>query len=62
MYLPSWVSQMVVAVHDDIKNTAIGTEHCHNNHISISGITNRDKAGMMLHACIWADHDTVPVN
>ena len=53
---------MVVAMHDGIKNRSVGTDHCNNSHISIKCITNRGKASMMLHTCIWAGHDTMLVN
>ena len=53
---------MAAVLYDDIKNTSIWTDHCNNSHISTSYIPNSGKPGMMLHAYIWAGHDTIPVN
>ena len=57
-YWSLWTS-LVVAMHDDIENTSVGTDHVITviySYISVNCITDRGKAGMMLHTSIGAGH------
>ena len=53
MYWPLRTS-LVVAMHDDIENTSVGTDHVIT--VIYQSIALQTGAGMMLHTCIEAGH------